>query len=199
MVFVRRFVTMVGASVFLAVGWVVSHAEQPAPQPAGVEALRDGFETPQTSWVREYTDTTIRLLAHDRSNRAAHGGRLSEHFHFEAGNGSQFFVSYALPKLPVTPELRVGLHVRSNKQGVRLYGKVVLPADLDPETKAPSYVLLTGTAFSRVDRWEMLELTDMLPVDRAASAGPAGIDPTARSVGRGLSGAGRRKPDGWSR
>jgi hypothetical protein len=163
MVFTRRFVTMVVAAGLLAVGWVTSRGQQPDPQPAGVEALRDGFETQQTSWVREYTDTTIRMLAHDRSNRAAHGGRLSEHFHFEAGNGSQFFVSYSLPKTPVTTELKVGLHVRSNKQGVRLFAKVVLPADLDPETKAPSYVLLTGTAFSRTDRWETLELTDLMP------------------------------------
>ena len=169
MVLTRRFVTLMVAAGLLAVGWVGSEAQQTGPQPAAVASLRDGFETPQTSWVREYTDTTIRLLAHDRSNRAAHGGRQSEHFYFEAGNGSQFFASYALPKVPVTTDLRVSLHVRSNKQGVRLYGKVVLPADLDPETKAPSYVLLSGTAFSRVDRWETLELVDMLPtIERQA-------------------------------
>ena len=72
-----------------------------APEPSrDDEVLRDGFETPQPVWEREHTDTVIRLLEHDRSQRAAHGGRLSEHFHFEAGPGSQFFVSYATPENP---------------------------------------------------------------------------------------------------
>ncbi|MEA2630282.1 MAG: hypothetical protein QOE66_501, partial [Chloroflexota bacterium] len=43
-------------------------------------AIRDGFETPGTAWEQEQTDATINLLAHDRSKRAAHEGRLSEHF-----------------------------------------------------------------------------------------------------------------------
>ena len=125
----------------------------------------------------------MRLMAHDRSNRAAHGGQLSEHFHFAATLGGQFFVSYALPRVPVTPELGVTLFVRSNKQGIRLYAKVMLPADIDPVTKAPSYVLLPGTAFSRVDRWEGLELNEMLPaieqqarVLRATTRRPVPLD-----------------------
>ena len=111
----------------------------------------------------------MHLLAHDRSDRAAHGGRLSEHFHFEAGAGSQFFVSYALPKVPVIGDLNVSLHVRSNRSGVQLFGRVVLPADIDPETKSPSFVMVPGTVFNRVDRWERLELTEILPaIERQA-------------------------------
>ena len=53
--------------------------------------FRDGFETPEPVWQSEHTDTVIRLLEHDRSQRAAHSGRLSEHFHFEAGPGQPVF------------------------------------------------------------------------------------------------------------
>ena len=53
--------------------------------------------------------------------------------------------------------------------GVQLYGRVVLPADIDPETRAPSFVLIQGTIYDRVDRWQRLELTDMLPsIERQA-------------------------------
>src|SRR5215472_12876690 len=83
-----------------------------APGAAAVRAaddparmIQEGFETPERVWQQEQTDATIRLLAHDRSPRAAHGGRLSEHFQFEAGPGSAFYYSYSLPKVPVTSDL----------------------------------------------------------------------------------------------
>ena len=44
------------------------------------DAWVDGFETAEPTWQREYTDATVNLQVHDRSQRAAHGGRLSEHF-----------------------------------------------------------------------------------------------------------------------
>ncbi len=125
----------------------------------------------------------MNLLAQDRSERAAHGGRLSEHFQFDAGPGSQFFVSYALPRIPVSEELSVGLHVRSTRAGVQIFGRVVLPADVDPETKAPSYVLVPGTIFDQIDRWQRIELVQMLPtierqarVLRASTRRPVRLD-----------------------
>ena len=78
---------------------------------------------------------------------AAGGARRnqSERFQFEADPGSQFFVSYALPKVPVTDALTLAVHVRANRVGVQLYGRVVLPEDVDPETRAPSFLLIQGT------------------------------------------------------
>ena len=157
-------VSVLAAAGFLAAGLVAARAAQPqGSQPAEGSVIRDGFEAGPTSWQREYTDTTVRLLAHERSPRAAHGGRLSERFQFEAGPGSRFYVSKALPKVPVTADLSVSLYVRSNRAGAQLFGWVVLPADIDPDTKAPSFLLVPGTAFSRPDRWQKLELVDMLP------------------------------------
>jgi hypothetical protein len=142
-------------------------------------ALRDGFETAQTIWQQEATDAAVKLIDHDRSELAAHGGRLSERFHFDAGPGTRFFFSYALPQILVTDETAVGLYVRANRPGVRIYCRAVLPADVDPDTKAPSFVLVPGTVFDQVDRWQRLELLNMVPeierqarVLRAASRRP---------------------------
>ena len=71
-----------------------------ARRPRAPEVLRDGFETPQPVWEREHTDTVIRLLEHDRSQRAAHDGRLSEHFHFEAGPGQSVLRELCHPQDP---------------------------------------------------------------------------------------------------
>jgi hypothetical protein len=145
--------------------------DEPGPQSSRVkeQGHHDDFETPQVVWEREHIDTTINLIAQERSVRAAHDGKLSERFQFEAGAGSQFFVSYALPAIPVTEKLEAALYVRADRVGVQLYARVVLPADIDPETRAPSFVLIPGTIYDRVDRWQRLELSSMLPtIERQA-------------------------------
>jgi hypothetical protein len=126
-------------------------------------AIRDGFETTGTSWLQEQTDATINLLGHDRSQRAAHEGRRSEHFLFTSGPGSSFFYSYPLPRVPVTEALHVSLFVRANRPGTRIFGRVILPADTDPDTGQPSFVLVPGTIYDNVDRWQRIELVSMLP------------------------------------
>ncbi len=131
--------------------------EPPAAKPEP-GTLRDGFETPEPVWRREHTDATIDLIAHDRSDRAAYEGKLSERFQFQAEPGSAFYVSYPLPRIPVTDLLSVALQVRANRAGIRLFVRVVLPEDVDPETRAPSFLLVPGTVFDRVDRWQRLEV-----------------------------------------
>ncbi|WP_165250588.1 hypothetical protein [Paludisphaera soli] len=141
--------------------------EAAAAPPPGV--LHDGFESSAAVWRREHTDTTINLLAQERSDRAAHDGRLSERFQFEAEPGSQFFVSYPLPNIPVTDALEASLSVRANRAGAQLFVRVVLPKDVDPESRAPSFVLVPGTVFDRVDRWQTLDVTQIPPaVERQA-------------------------------
>jgi hypothetical protein len=165
----RCWITIViSAGLLAAPGLARGGAGDDSPKPPAA-SLHDSFETPRVAWEREHTDTTINLISHDRSVRAAHDGNQSERFEFEADAGSQFFVSYALPKIPVTEALQAVLYVRSSRVGVQLYGRVVLPEDIDPETRAPSFVLIPGTIYDRVDRWQRLELTAMLPsIERQA-------------------------------
>jgi hypothetical protein len=163
----RLIATVISAGTLVLAGSISRGAgDEPESPPA---SLRDGFETAQVCWEREHTDTTINLIAQERSVRAAHEGKLSERFDFEAEAGSQFFVSYSLPRINVTDGLEAVLYVRANRVGVQLYARVVLPEDIDPETRAPSFVLIPGTIYDRVDRWQRLELTNMLPsIERQA-------------------------------
>ncbi len=158
----RRIVEVAASTVALVSLLVVSRGDD-GQKPVQFGTLRESFESAQPGWQREYTDTTVKLIAQERSQRAAHDGRLSERFQFEAGPGSQFFVSYAVPNVPVSDDLDVGLYVRSDRAGVQIYGRVVLPSDIDPETKAPSFVMVPGTIFDEPDRWQRLELAHMIP------------------------------------
>jgi len=145
--------------------------------------IHEGFESSRPTWRQEQTDATVTLRAHERSNRAAHEGRLSERFQFSVGAGSSFIYSYQLPKVPVSDELKVDLFVRANRGGIRLMGRVVLPSDTDPETGHPSFVLVSGTVYDQVDHWQRLELSSMLPaidrqarILRAATRRPVSLD-----------------------
>ena len=126
-------------------------------------AIRGRFESPRTAWGREQTDATITLQVHDQSDRAAHEGRTSEHFRFSAGLGSGFYFSYQLPKVPVTDALKASLYVRANRAGVQLFARVVLPSDTDPLTNQPSFLLVPGTIYDAVERWQRLEVIDLRP------------------------------------
>lgn len=165
-----------------ALGVSVQEGDDEAPEKE-FATLRDGFESPAVAWRRERADTTINLLAQERSDRAAYEGKQSERFQFEAAQGSQFFVSYPLPNVPVTDKLEIVLNVRANRAGAQIFARVVLPSDVDPETKAASFVLVPGTIFDRVDRWQRLEITRMPPsierqarVLRASSHRPVSLE-----------------------
>lgn len=153
------------AGILVGVAVSVGGAEAP---PASTR-LHDGFESDRPVWRQEATDATIQLIAHDRSKRAAYEGKVSEHFHFAAGPGSQFYYSYPLAKIPVTQDLQARISVRSSRAGVQIYGRVILPADTDPDTGQPSFVLVPGPVYENADRWQRIGLVDLLiAVERQA-------------------------------
>ncbi len=160
----RRLVeVIVAAGMIVGLLLASDRGDDKEPAPSGNGALRDGFEEPQPVWLREYSDASLNLIAHERSQRAAHGGHLSERFYFEAGAGSRFFVSYATPHIPVSDDLNVVVHVRSSRAGIQIFLRVVLPADVDPETKTPTFILVPGPIFDQVDRWQRLEMSHIRP------------------------------------
>ena len=162
------------ATAFLLLSALAVGGAAPAGRTEGV--LRDGFESDRTSWRIEKTDAEVQLFAHDRSGKAVREGRSSEHFQFVAGPGGDgFYVSYALPKIPIDEALRVGLQVRSDRSGVQLLGRVILPADVDPDTNKPSFVLIPGAILEAPGRWQRLELRDIpLAAERRARVLRAG-------------------------
>ena len=95
----RRFLEVVVTAGML-VGLVVASGAASRSTPAQPERCRMVSRHPSRAGSASTPTRLSSLLAQERSQRAAHGGRLSEQFQFEAGPGSQFFVSYATPRVP---------------------------------------------------------------------------------------------------
>ena len=123
--------------------------------------VRDGFESAKTSWRREQTDAAVTVEAHERSARAAHEGRTSERFAFRAAGGSVLYYSLKVPKVLISDDAHASVYVRANRPGAQLFGRVVLPGDVDPETGRPSFLLVAGQSVTAADRWQKLELADL--------------------------------------
>lgn len=149
----------VGLAACLGLALIVSRLAAAQDQAA---ALVDGFESDRTAWRVEKNDSEVRLFAHDRSRRVVREGELAEHFQFEAGPGGDgFYVSYALPRVAITDETKISLQARSDRPGAQLLARVILPADVDPETNKPSYVMVAGSTVQAADKWQRLELRDL--------------------------------------
>ncbi len=160
------------SAALLAVGgWLASAmAAGAGPDDGASTILRDGFETPKVAWRQEQTDATVKIFAHERTNRAAHEGQLSEGFQFEAGIGGGLYFSYQLPNIPVTerPEGRPLRPIESvGGADPRPGGPARRRRPRQPRPRR--IVLVPGTVFETPDRWQKLELADMLPsIERQA-------------------------------
>ncbi|MFM7131354.1 MAG: hypothetical protein ACKO0V_18550, partial [bacterium] len=123
--------------------------------------LHDGFEGDKPVWLREEVDAPVDWLAHDRSEEAAREGTRSERFVFRAGPGSGIYASYGVPKIKVTDDLAINLHVKSDHPGMTLLARIIFPADKDPDTGKPSFVVVSGTAYQTTGTWQRLSLADV--------------------------------------
>jgi hypothetical protein len=146
----------------------------------GAAEIESGFEEPQPSWTVAESDVDHRLLTHDRSRAAPHGGTACERFVLEASTGTTLRVQTPIGQAVVIDEWQASLWVRSNRADIRLSARVVLPGFIAPKTGRPVEVLVPGAVSKQVDRWEMLEIGDiaaglqrLLPALHAQH-GPAG-------------------------
>ncbi|HEX4148675.1 MAG TPA: hypothetical protein VHY20_06795 [Pirellulales bacterium] len=123
---------------------------------------REGFETPQTSWLDAGGDGRYKLSEHRRSMQGAHGGVGCETLVVDVGSsGSFIYLSHDIGRAPVIPELVPSVWVRADRPGIRIFARVVFPRTPDPRSGAPISTLLVGTTYSKVGNWEQLYLEDV--------------------------------------
>ena len=149
------------AAVCLGLGSAPPEPESEPEPPAKPGSLHDDFEGEQPTWRREQADAVVEIFPAERSELAAHDGRRSERLRFKAGAGSALYFSYALPKIPIDLDPKARLFVKGNQAGVQLFGRVVLPADTDPETGQPTFVLVAGARYDAPGRWQRLDLAEV--------------------------------------
>jgi hypothetical protein len=124
------------------------------------EMHRNGFAGPRPAWHAGAANARFQQHAHEITDEFAHGGTTSECIRLrqvELGDFIQYV--YATPNAVVNDVFSASLFVRSNRSGLRLLARIVLPNETDPQKPGQKLtVLLPGDVYSLIGQWQRLSL-----------------------------------------
>jgi hypothetical protein len=130
-----------------------------APAVAAAQApWHEGFEGPQVSWRDAGGDARYRIQQHQRVQGTAHTGNGSEWLRLEGDAGSSLQFSHGVGRPQVIDELSPSVWIKSDRTGLQLAARVVLPRSVDPRTGRPVVALLAGSSYTDLGRWQRLEI-----------------------------------------
>lgn len=128
----------------------------------GQSTLREDFESPAITWRDSGGDIKYQFDTHQRTQQGAHGGAGCEFVRLNAGaNGTQVLLSHEIGQPLIITELQPSVWVRSDRAGVQLLCRVVLPRVRDPRTGEPRTLLIRGSTYSRVGYWDKLRFDEL--------------------------------------
>ncbi|MFO0945084.1 MAG: hypothetical protein U1D30_03930 [Planctomycetota bacterium] len=119
---------------------------------------RQTFEGKEPVFKLGLTDGEVKLLRHgmEAEPERVHSGSQSERITIQAASGRFCFVEYPIAPSLVFEELDVSIWINSSRPGTTLAVRVVLPNELDPDTKQPLVTLLKGDVCDVEQRWRRL-------------------------------------------
>ena len=150
----------VGCTAFAAIMLpIVAMAQIPAaaPTPALLDTM-DG-QSPVLQPLNLGGGFTIGQRGIDRKSFRHGSGAERISLHGPAGRAAQ--LAYPLPASPVIQELRLQADLVSNRPGVQLAARVVLPRSVDRTTGRPFEILVRGDQIGAGGSWERLKLENL--------------------------------------
>ncbi len=124
-------------------------------------AWYEGFEGPQTSWRPAGASVSYRTELHQRVQGEAHTGRSCERLRISGnGQGHVYFV-HDVGHPRVIDELLPTVWVKSDRPGIQLVARIVLPRSRDPRTGRPLVALVADSGYTRLGSWQQLRLDNV--------------------------------------
>jgi len=146
--------------------------------------VEEGAEGGRTVWSLVDADCSPRLVSHTITPAAAHRGASGERIVLDATAGSTLRLQFPLGSAAVIDELQASVWVRANRSAVRLGVRIMLPNVLSRQTGRPIDVVVQGTSSRQPDRWELLEVGDIVVgLERQLSALRAQHGPASSLTG----------------
>src|SRR6185369_17235150 len=96
--------------------------------------------------------------SHQLTDETAHGGQRCEHIRLQVEKGSFIHYTLDLPRAPITDELNLTLWLKSNRPGVQLYCRIVLPREPDPKNLGQKMTTLVKCEPYLNSRWKQVYL-----------------------------------------
>jgi len=121
----------------------------------------EGFEGPETSWQAAGGDAQFQILTHRRVREGALTGDACEHVTISGAGGTHFYLRHDVGRPRVIDELLPTVQVRSDRAGLQILARIVLPRTKDPKTGLPLSTLVRGSTYTAVGRWQQLRIEDV--------------------------------------
>ncbi len=121
----------------------------------------EGFEGPDPTWRAAGGDAQFRVLAHHRVQQEAFTGQGCEHLAISANTGTYVYFRHDVGWPWVIDELLPTVRVKSDRQGLQLLARVVLPRTKDPQSGRPLTTLVHGSTYTAIGRWQQLRIEEV--------------------------------------
>lgn len=133
-----------------------------AAMPTAVGAtVNERFESPEPTWRVGASDCVRQLVEHKRTFNESHSDQGSEYLKIRIGQGTFVHLQHDIAPAVVIGELTPRLWVKSDRVGIQLQARVVLPRSRTANG-APHTALLPGGTYRDIGAWQQLRVDDIL-------------------------------------
>ncbi|MGW8258428.1 MAG: hypothetical protein ACWGMZ_13160, partial [Thermoguttaceae bacterium] len=121
----------------------------------------EGFESPEISWRDAGASATYQILQHSRIQNDAHTGKGCEWLKVAAKDGCSLQLTHDVGRPGIIDELMPSVWVKSDRAGVQILARIVLPRTIDRQTGRALVTIVRGNSCTSAGRWQELRITDM--------------------------------------
>jgi len=121
----------------------------------------EGFEGPETSWHEAGGDAQFQVVLHRRVRGEAFTGEGCEHVAVSGTGGTYVYLSHDVGRPRVIDELLPTVRIKSDRAGMQILARIVLPRTEDPRTGRPIATFVRGSSYTAVGRWQQLRIDDV--------------------------------------
>jgi hypothetical protein len=126
---------------------------------ASAADYRDGCDTSQISWQVRTDSAQVRVLEHRRSFDAPKAGEASEFVKLHSTDDEAIVrLEHPVDRSHVHDELAASVWFASNHPGSVLTMQIRLPDLIDPETRNPVTLEISGQPYTKTGDWEQLRV-----------------------------------------
>ncbi len=127
----------------------------------GRTAWYEGFEGPETTWRDVGGNAQYQIKHHRREQNKAHTGDGCERLTLLGNHGTYVHIGHEVGRPMVIDELLPSVWVKSDRPGLQIAARVVLPRVTDPRTGRPVSTLVSGSSYTNVGRWQQLRIDEV--------------------------------------
>ncbi len=143
------------AALLLTAAPVAAVGRAQGPSRAGPDGL-------QAAWRDAGGDARYRVRQHQWIQGVLPGGRGCEWLQLEADGGSCVYFSREIGRPRVYEELVPSVWVKSDREGLQLAARIVLPRTTAARNGRPLATVITGPAYSAVGGWQQLRFEGLV-------------------------------------